>query len=300
MNRNLRIGRIAAVAALVVGACSSGATPSPSAAPTAAPASAAPASAAASAGSSAAASKVPVTAAPGSLLIYGAASLTDSFKALGAAYTAKTGTPVTFSFDSSATLEAQIEQGAPADLFASADTTNPQKLVTAGLNAAAPVNFAGNVLTIIVPGSGTQAVQSPQDLAKSGIKVVAAGDSVPITKYANQLVANLAKQPGYPANFADAYKTNIVSKEDNVKGIVSKVELGEGDAGIVYVTDAKASTKVKTVAVPDAANVPATYAAVGVKGAANAAKAADFLTWLTGSDAQAILAKYGFLPPPAK
>ena len=79
------------------------------------------------------------------------------------------------------------------------------------------------------------------------------------------LVANLAKEPGYPADFAAAYAANIVSKEDNVKAVVAKVELGEGDAGIVYVTDAKASTKVGTVDVPDSANVPATYDGVVVK-----------------------------------
>ena len=88
---------------------------------------------------------------------------------------------------------------------------------------------------------------------------------MPITKYATQLVGNLAKEAGYPADFVAAYTANIASKEDNVKAVVAKIELGEGDAGIVYVTDAKASTKVATVDVPDSANVPATYAGVVVK-----------------------------------
>jgi molybdate transport system substrate-binding protein len=127
--------------------------------------------------------------------------------------------------------------------------------------------------------------------------VIASGDAVPITKYANQLIANLANQPGYPSGFAAAVTRNVVSKEDNVKGVVSKVELGEGDAGIVYVTDAKASTKVKTVEVPAAANVPTTYAAVGVKASRNAIAAAAFIAWLTGAEAQGILAKYGFAAP---
>jgi molybdate transport system substrate-binding protein len=230
----------------------------------------------------------------GGLTVYAAASLTASFKELAAAYEAKTGTAVTLSFDSSATLESQIEQGAPADVFASADTTNPKKLVDAGLAAGAAITFAGNVLTIIVPASGSTAVASPADLAKAGVKVVGAGDSVPITKYAMQLIANLARQPGYPAGFADAVTKNIVSKEDNVKGVITKVELGEGDAGIVYVTDAKASNKVRQVDVPADANVPATYAAVAVKASKNATRAADFLAWLSGADAQAILARYGF------
>ena len=99
-------------------------------------------------------------------------------------------------------------------------------------------------------------MSTPADLAKSGLKVIAAGDEVPITKYATQLVANLAKEAGYPANFVDAYNANVVSKEDNVKAVVAKIELGEGDAGIVYVTDAAASDKVKTVDVPDVGQRP--------------------------------------------
>ncbi len=120
---------------------------------------------------------------------------------------------------------------------------------------------------------------------------------MPITKYATQLVSNLAGQPGYPDQFASRYALNIVSKEDNVAGVVSKIELGEGDAGIVYVTDAKTSTKVTTIDVPSAANVPATYGGVTVKASKNATAAAAFLTWLAGPDGQAILATFGFLAP---
>ena len=131
------------------------------------------------------------------------------------------------------------------------------------------MNFAGNKLTVIVPIANPAKINSPKDLANPGVKIIAAGDAVPITKYANLLVANLAKQPGYPANFDAAYHANIVSKEDNVKAVVAKLELGEGDAAIVYVTDAKASTKVASVDVPPDANVPATYAGVVIKASAN-------------------------------
>jgi molybdate transport system substrate-binding protein len=93
------------------------------------------------------------------------------------------------------------------------------------------------------------------------------------------------------------YTANIVTREDNVAAVVAKIELGEGDAGIVYVTDAKTSTKVMTIAVPDAANVPATYGGVVVKASPNVAAAQAFLAWLAGPDGQAILASFGFLPP---
>jgi molybdate transport system substrate-binding protein len=236
--------------------------------------------------------------APAALTIYGAASLKGVLDEVKTAYeTANPGTTLTISTDSSATLETQIEEGAPADVFLSADTTSPKKLVDKGLAEGAAVTFAGNKLTIIVPTANPAGIASPKDLAKAGVKVIAAGDAVPITKYATMLVANLAEEAGYPADFATKYAANIASKEDNVKAIVAKIELGEGDAGIVYVTDAKASTKVTTVDVPDTANVPATYAGVVVKASTNAVAAQAFLTWFAGPDGQAILGTFGFVPP---
>jgi molybdate transport system substrate-binding protein len=244
------------------------------------------------------ATSVAPSAPPAALTIYGAASLKGVLDNAKTAYeTANPGTTLTISTDSSATLETQIEQGAPADVFLSADTTKPKKLVDKGLAAGAAVTFAGNKLTIIVPTANPAGIKTPADLAKTGIKVIAAGDAVPVTKYATMLVANLAKESGYPADFAAKYTANIASREDNVKAIVAKVELGEGDAGIVYVTDAKASTKVTTVDVPDIANVPATYAGVVVKASKNATAAQAFLTWFAGPDGQAILGTFGFLPP---
>ena len=236
---------------------------------------------------------------PSVLTVYAAASLKNVLdKAKTAFEAANRRTTLTIATDSSAALETQIEQGAPADVFLSADTTNPKKLVDKGLAAGAEVNFAGNKLIVIVPTANPAGIRTPADLATRGVKVIAAGDAVPITKYAAQLVANLAREPGYPAEFAAAYAANVASREDNVKAIVAKLELGEGDAGIVYVTDAKASTKVLTVDVPVAANVPATYAGVVVKASSNPVAAQAFLDWLAGSDGQAILAGSGFLPPP--
>jgi molybdate transport system substrate-binding protein len=232
------------------------------------------------------------------LTVFGAASLKAALDKARVAYaSANPGTTITVSTDSSAALETQIEQGAPADVFLSADTTNPKKLLDKGLAAGAAATFAENGLTIIVPSANPAGITSPKDLARRGIKVIAAADDVPITTYAKQLIDNLAGESGYPAGFAAAYAANVASKEDNVKAVVAKIELGEGDAGIVYVTDAKASTKVMTIAVPDTANVPATYAGVVVKASPNAAAAQAFLDWFAGSDGQAILASFGFLPP---
>lgn len=267
----------AILVALVVAACSGGGT-------TAAPAT------------------TPASQAAGGteLTILAAASLKGALAKAKTAYeAANPGTTLTISTDSSSALETQIEQGSPADVFLSADTTNPQKLVDAGHGLGTPTAFAGNKLAVIVPTDNPGGVSSARDLAKADLKVIAAGDEVPITKYATKLVANLAKEAGYPADFVAAYNANVASKEDNVKAVVAKIELGEGDAGIVYVTDAAASDKVKDIDVPDSANVPATYAGVVVEPSRNQDAAAKFLSWFAGPDGQAILGSFGFLPPPA-
>lgn len=233
------------------------------------------------------------------ITIYAASSLKAVLAALETAYTdAYPGVSLTFSTDSSAALEAKIEQGAPADVFLSADATNAQKLADAGFATGAVTAFAGNSLTLIVPSSNPAGITTPVDLARDGVKVIAAGDAVPITRYANAVVANLAGQPGYPADFGARYAANIVSKEDNAAAIVAKVELGEGDAGIVYMTDARSSAKITAIAIPRAANVAATYAGVVVRAAANRAAGEAFLAWLAGPGGQAILASFGFQPAP--
>jgi molybdate transport system substrate-binding protein len=232
------------------------------------------------------------------LTVFAAASLSGVLEEVKPAYeSTHPGTTLTVSTDSSAALEAKIEQGAAADVFLSADTANPQKLVQKGLSAGEPVVFAVNRLAIVVASGNPGGIGTPADLAGPGVKVIAAGDEVPITKYARQLVHNLAKEPGYPTDFAAAYGRNVVSKEDNVKAVIGKIELGEGDVAIVYATDAKASTKVTTVDIPEGANVSASYsgAVVGASGHPEAARA--FLGWLTSPDGKAILTSSGFFAP---
>jgi molybdate transport system substrate-binding protein len=274
---------LVAACLFVLAACSSGAGASPSAS----------SGASASADGSSAPSAAAVE-----LTIFGAASLNGVLGEARTAYGAATpGVTLTVSTDSSTALATQITQGAPADVFLSADTTTPQKLVTDGLALGEPVAFAKNLLAVIVPTANPGAIETPADLARPGIKVIAAGDDVPITKYANQVVANLAKLPGYPSDYVARYTAGIVSKEDNVAAVRSKIELGEGDAAIVYVTDAKTSTKVTTIPIePASANVPATYAGLVVNSSKQPDAARAFLTWFAGPDGQAILEAFGFLP----
>jgi molybdate transport system substrate-binding protein len=280
--RSLATGATLALAIAIASAgCSSGSVPSMSAA----------ASASTRAASSVAAAP------PADLTIYGAASLSAVLAVIKTRYEADNpGTVLTISTDSSAALETKIEQGAPADVFLSADTANPQRLLDKGLADGGLVEFAGNLLTVIVPAGNPAGIETPADLAKTGIKVIAAGDTVPITKYANQLVAKLAGQPGYPADFVARYAANIVSKQDNVSAVVAQISLGEGDAAIVYMTDAKTAHGVATIDVPAGANVPATYAGVVVKGTPDLDSGRAFLAWLAGPEGQAVLGSFGFLP----
>ena len=232
---------------------------------------------------------------PAQLTVLAAASLQTSLADLSAAWkTSHPQTSLVTSTGSSAALKTQIEQGAPADVFLSADTANPQALVGEG-DAVGPVtNFATNSLVVIVPASNPRDITSAEDLGKSGVCVIAAGTSVPITKYAEQVAVNLAKEPGYGSDFAARYDANVCSREDDVSAVVSKISLGEGDAAIVYSTDAKAASNVTTIQLPADANVVATYGAVVVKASSASSTAADFLAWLHGQDGQAVLSAHGF------
>lgn len=233
------------------------------------------------------------------LTVYAAASLKGALEAAKAAYERDDETvSITISTDSSAALEAQIEQGAPADLFLSADTANPARLRAAAMTAADPVPFAGNRLVILLAPGNEAGLSTAFDLAKPGVRIVAAGEEVPITTYAYQAVRNLAGLPGALAGFEAGYSANVVSREDNVRAVVAKVQLGEGDAAIVYATDARAARDATTIDIPAEANVAATYAGVVVKASRNQQAATAFLAWLAGADGQSILSTFGFLPPP--
>jgi molybdate transport system substrate-binding protein len=252
---------------------------------------------AACSGTSPASSSAAPTAPGGEIEVYAAASLKAVLARAKAAYeTANPGTTLTISTDSSAALETRIEQGAPADVFLSADTTNPQRLVDGGFASGEVTRFAGNRLTVIVPGANPAGIATPADLADAGVKIIAAADGVPIQQYTVTLLENLARVSGYPADFAAKVTANVVSREDNVGAIVTKVGLGEGDAGVVYVTDARTSDKVTTVEIPADANVPASYGGVVVEASQRQEAAAAFLAWLAGPDGQAILSSFGFLP----
>jgi molybdate transport system substrate-binding protein len=222
----------------------------------------------------------------GPINVFAAASLTESFKAEGQAFQqAHSGVNVTFNFAGTPTLVTQIEQAAPADVFAAADMTNMNKLKGDGFTGGAPSTFAHNQLEIVVAPGNPKNIQSLADLAKPGVVYVTEGPTVPAGKYSLQALqkAGVSVTPK--------------SEETDVKSVISKIELGEADAGIVYTTDVKAAgSKVQGVTIPDQYNVVATYPIVTVKGSKNSAVANAFIAFVLSSTGQSILMSYGFAP----
>jgi molybdate transport system substrate-binding protein len=235
---------------------------------------------------------------PTALTVFAAASLRDALTAAAVEYRAVApNTSLTLSFDASSALRTQIEQGAPADAFASADMANPEALVEGGFAPGPVVPFAGNRLTIVVPAGNPAAIRDPHDLARSGVGIVGAGEAVPISRYVKECLGKLAGLPDFPAGYAAAVEANVVSREDNVRAALTKVELGEADAAFVYATDAASSDAVEEIPIPEAANVVATYGAVTVTESRHPAEAAAFVRWLADAEGTAVLARFGFLGP---
>jgi molybdate transport system substrate-binding protein len=229
-----------------------------------------------------------------SLRVLAAASLTEAFGAIAEAFEkAHPGSSVEVSFAGSQILRVQIEQGAPADVFASADLAHAQTSKSSGLLNDYAV-FARNALVVVTPADGA-AVRRVQDLARPGMKVVVAGPLVPVGRYTSQVLAKLSASGLYGDDFQRHVQANIVSQETSVRAVLSKVALGEADAGIVYLTDAAAAgDKVRRLAIDDRYNVVAEYP-IGVVSRSRApARAQAFVDFVSGPAGQALLRKHGF------
>ncbi|MFE0645162.1 molybdate ABC transporter substrate-binding protein [Streptomyces sp. NPDC058877] len=218
------------------------------------------------------------------LTVLAAASLTDAFKTAGAAYEeGHPGTTVTFSFAGSQELVAQVAQGSPADALVTADTRSMDKVRA---DTGTPTVIAKNRLVIATAEGNPFGVDGLKDLADPGLKVVLAAPGVPAGKYSRKVLD------------AQMIAVRPVSQEPNVRAVLSKVELGEADAGLVYETDvASAGDKVDAVEIPDAQNAVASYPAATLKESKNAEAAAAFVTWLSSPAAQELLQDAGFQAP---
>jgi len=226
----------------------------------------------------------------GTLTVFAASSLQDAFTELGATYAEEhPGWDVRFEFLGSDDLAAQIEQGAPADVYAAASPKYPERLQ--GQDLLGPTtDFATNTLVLVVPPDNPAGIGSPQDLL-DGPKLVVGDPSVPIGSYTETVLGNLGIDPA---------KLNVVSREQKVTDIVTKVQLGEADAGFVYTSDLTAAgDALHGIALPDEAQATVTYPTGIVTGSANAEAAQQWIDLVMSSEGQRVLAEDGFGPAPS-
>ena len=236
------------------------------------------------------------------LTVFAAASLTDAFTEIGQSYHAQhPDINVSFNFDGSQILRTQIEQGAYADVFASANMRHMNALRDEGLmNNSSVTVFAKNKLAIIVPKANHAHVSNVSDLARPEIKLVIGTKDTPCGEYTLQMLSKTANDTAYGPEYKNRVLANVVSQEPNVDGIVTKVVLGEADAGIVTISDVSSQykDKVEKVMIPDTFNIVAQYPIGVISGSKNAQQAQNFVDLVNSPAGQAVLQKYRFIVLP--
>lgn len=238
---------------------------------------------------------------PVTLTVFAAASLTDAFNEIkGKFETANPDVTVAYNFGGSNALAQQLGEGAPADVFASANKKQMDVAIDAGRVVTGTTQvFVRNRLVVIVPKDNPGKVETLQDLAKSGLKIVLAAKDVPVGQYALDFLDKAVKDATFGATFKDTVLANVVSYEDNVRSVLTKIALGEGDAGIVYTSDVSGDVAKDVIGleIPDDLNTIASYPIGAVQDSANPAAAQAFIDYVLSADGQAILERYGFLAP---
>lgn len=233
------------------------------------------------------------------LLVFAAASLTDAFDALADAFEAQNpGVRVARNYASSLQLATQLVEGAPADVFASANEAQMAAVAEDGRLDGASVTFAHNRLTIIVPAGNPGGVTSLAGLAQEGVTFITAVPGVPVRDYTNQMLERMAMDRTFGPAFVDAVYANLVSEEDSVRKIVAKIALGEADAGIVYTSDVTPDVAgdIEQILIPEEYNVIAAYPVGLIADAPHAELGRAFIDFVLSDDGQAILAEWGFEP----
>lgn len=233
------------------------------------------------------------------LLVFAAASLTDAFDEIAGSFeAAHSGVTIVANYGASSALATQILEGGAADLFASANETQMQKLVDAGSVTETPQIFATNRLVLIVPADNPAGIETLADLAAPGVLLVLAQPGVPVRDYADQMIQALAADAAYGASYADAVYANLVSEEENVRQVAAKIALGEADAGVVYTSDVTPdiAADVLQIEVPDAFNVVATYPIARLAETAQPDLAQAYIDLILSEEGQMMLQKWGFGP----
>ncbi len=237
---------------------------------------------------------------PLALTVFAAASLTDAMTELGGAFMAEhPGVQVIYNFAGSQQLAQQLAHGAPADVFASANQAQMETAIASGRVAAgAARTFAHNRLVVVYPEDNPAELASLLDLARPGIKLVLAAGEVPVGAYSMHFLENASLEGGYGASYREAVLANVVSYEENVHAVYSKVALGEADAGIVYATDIPRDNPdgVGVLEIPQNINIMAEYPIAVIQDSVQPKQADAFLEFVLSPPGQDILSGYGFIP----
>ncbi len=237
---------------------------------------------------------------PRTLTVLAAASLTESFTELGALFESRNpGVTISFNFAGSQQLAQQLDQGAPADVFASANKKQMDVAVGSGrVVENSPQIFATNRLVVVFPKDNPAGLSALTDLSKPGLKLVLADQSAPVGQYSLGFLEKASQDEQFGAAFKDDVLKNLVSYENNVKVVATKVSLGEADAGIIYVSDITVdiSAQVGRLDIPDALNTIATYPIATISDSQHPDLTAAFVSLVLSPEGQQVLAKYNFIP----
>jgi molybdate transport system substrate-binding protein len=234
----------------------------------------------------------------GPVSVFAAASLKGAFTEAGTILARRRpGFAARFNFAGSQQLALQLVEGAKADVFAAADQRSMQAVAGKGLTDGAPVIFARNRLVVITPAANPGQVNRLQDLARPGLKLVLAAEAVPAGEYSREALRWLSGAGDFGPDFAARVLGNVVSEEENVKAVVAKVQLGEADAGIVYVSDVTPAVRraVRNIPIPDAYNVVADYPIAVIAGAQHGGDARAFVSFMLSAEGQRLLERHGLL-----
>lgn len=232
------------------------------------------------------------------LTVFAAASLSDAFTQMGKQFdAANPGVTTEFNFAGSNQLATQINEGAPADVFASANIAQMDAVVESGMAAAdAPVLFVTNRLVVVIPADNPGNIQALQDLAEPGKLIVLAAEEVPVGRYSLEFLDKASADLAFGDSFRDDVLANVASYEENVRSVLNKVALGEADAGIVYTSDLFGVAGVESLEIPDALNVLAEYPIAALGGSENPDVAAAFVEYVLSTPGQAVMMYFGFSP----
>ncbi|MCR3884614.1 molybdate ABC transporter substrate-binding protein [Methanotrichaceae archaeon M04Ac] len=236
---------------------------------------------------------------PEELVVFTAASLTGAFGEICQIYEKETGIKVVSNFDGSQALRTQIEHGAYADVFASANNKQMNALMGLGLMENNSISiFTRNKLSLIIPKDNPAGISNLRDIAKPGVKIVIGTKDVPVGDYALQIIDKLGDDPAWGPEYKEKVLANIISQETSVNYVVTKIALGEADVGFAYVSDVtlELSSRVSQIEIPDEYNIIAEYPMGITSESRYAAEALNFINFVKSEEGRAVLEKYGFSP----